>query len=277
MIRTPSLAELAVDVEKEYSMLKYFLRELNGYSEYEISSNPLANKNPLERAVAMSFLFWVDGCLKNPKFQCRSFFRDALEAIDRARRSYETLVWTDRPHAGDLLRLVGWQQLISVNAQTLGQMGISTYKGFWEKCNHIDAMLLFAKLLVPDTVENRNKMRAFGGYLVALIRDDFELQKTLDGYAAGTVSDTELLKVFKEFDDILNYYYAHDSVKDPSFDGVMEMQFRPSWQLCNPQADLPELCDVVRRVANQTSWRTAPIVPPLARQLSNRVQFFTEE
>jgi hypothetical protein len=191
--------------------------------------------------------------------------------IDKARHSYETLIWTDRPHAGHLYELVGLHLLLGTRARSLVKMGVITYRGFWERCTDIQAMLMCTKLLGSDRQEVRNQMRAFGGYLVASIKQDYELQRSLEDYAAGTISDAQLLKIRKEFTDVLDHFYKYDLEKDPSYEAVMEMQFRPQEQLCNPATNLSELCDVVNRLSGQASHQKLPVVPLLADELRARV------
>jgi len=267
MLPKPLLTELATDVEKEAHVLAQFLKELNGYSEHELKLNPRANLNPVERSTAKRFILWVDRCLAEPKFQYRTFFRDALDLIDNARHSYENLIWTDRPYAGHLHQLVNCHLLISKNARALVKEDTTTYREFWRKCGDIHAMLMCAELLGAESPQIRNQIRVFGGYLVALIRQDHDLQESLKAYATGTICDAELLEIRKEFTDLLDHFYQYDLQKDPSYEAVMEMEYRPSEQLCNPATTLSQLCDVVDRLSYQAVQRKLPVVPRLAEEL----------
>ncbi|MGH9552157.1 MAG: hypothetical protein ACRD3W_22410 [Terriglobales bacterium] len=267
-VRTPTLDDLALDLTAEAAHLAGLLNNLFT-SHYMRSGNgkvvTISCRVVENRHVGEELVDWVRDLLAEPRFAFRSYFRDALELIARKRTAFKTLKG-DRPHAGEILALVGKHLKISRFGAEMKKRGCGSVVDLWNQA--VEPLILI--LLLPFVDEPSdcqiNHLRLFAARCAEFETADQGMCEVFERFCSAQADGDELLELQTKFRDILTYYYANDYEKDPSYSAVVEMGFHPLERLCDPTIDWPELCEVTYHICSSLKAPSTTDVVDLLRE-----------
>jgi hypothetical protein len=231
MVRTPTLAELSLDLSAELQTFKDSLGALTrcGYAVAVGGSRArISGTVSGDYQAARRFTTWVQDRLSEPRLAFRSPLRQALMLAAAHSNEFESLDVRDRPDDECFYILLAKHELVSMAARKAVLSGCGSLAEWWNKFDDTVAMLeLMSLLLYPDE-QLKHAVRCFAARCRQLDSSCNDLVFRLDQFA-----------ITPKWDDV------------PGFASGLETEFRPVIDLCDPTICWDELCSVTQRLCRQ--------------------------
>jgi hypothetical protein len=255
MVRTPTLAELSLDLSEEIDTFKTHLQSMTrcgyaiavGGSMARINSTVSGDCHAGQR-----FTNWVQDRLSESRLAFRSHFRQALLLAAAHAAEFEKSDLVDRPADECFYVLLAKHESVSRAAERAIASGCGNLAQWWDRFDDPVPMLELMALLLYPTNELKNSVRCFGARCRQLDGGGGDLLARLQEYSNGDLTNNGLRTVQSEYRRALDSFYKFDFDANPSCEGAIEAIYGPLINICDPGISWDELCSVTQRICRQT-------------------------